>query len=103
MGKVVYIAGPITGVKTYREAFAAVEAELTAEGYTALNPAHLPETLDNGKALSICLAMLEQADAVFVLPNWAASRGAALEVSYSTYLRKPVFSTCEELKEVLHP
>lgn len=78
MGKVIYIAGPITGVEKYWEAFDKVDDDLTAKGYTVLNPARLPESLDNGKALSICLAMLEQADAVFVLPNWRRAAGLLL-------------------------
>lgn len=103
MGKVIYIEGPIIGVPKYWEAFEKVDDDLTSRGYTVLNPARLPEDLDNSKALNIRLAMLAQADAVFVLPNWASSRGAALEISYSTYIGKPHFSTISELEEVLHP
>ena len=55
--EVVYIAGPVTGVPNYWEAFEKAEDELTAEGFIVLSPTRLPHNLDNGKAMKICLAM----------------------------------------------
>lgn len=43
--KKIYLAGPITGVEGYREAFRKWEEHYRGRGYTVLNPAVLPEGL----------------------------------------------------------
>ena len=53
MKKVIYIAGPITGVPRYWEAFETAEEALTAAGYLPLSPAHMPSGLENEKAMRI--------------------------------------------------
>lgn len=99
--KVVYIAGPITGVDGYHYEFGAAEARLLAEGYIPLNPAQLPEGMTRAQYMRICLAMLDSADAVLLLPGWMHSAGAGVEVDYSNYICKPVAGSIDELKEVL--
>lgn len=64
MKKVIYIAGPITGVPRYWEAFEAAEDELIALDYIPLSPAHMPSGLENEKAMRICLAMIDARDLV---------------------------------------
>lgn len=86
--KVIYIAGPITGVKEYWKPFEQAEDELTAMGYIALTPTRLPWNLDNEKAMKICLTMIDQADAVYFLPGWDKSVGANLEMMYCKYTGK---------------
>jgi hypothetical protein len=44
-----------------------------------LNPAILPDGLQHGQYLQITLAMLEQADAIFLLNGWEKSKGATRE------------------------
>ncbi len=87
--KVIYIAGPITGVAEYWKAFEQAEDELTAMGYIPLTPTRLPWNLSNDKAMKICLAMIDQADAVYFLPGWSKSVGAQLEHKYCEYTGKP--------------
>lgn len=87
--KVIYIAGPISGVDEYWKPFEEAEDELTARGYIVLTPTRLPYNIDNDKAMKICLAMIEQADAVFFLPGWNMSIGANLEMHYCKYVGKP--------------
>lgn len=87
--KVIYIAGRITGVPKYWEAFEKAEDELTAMGFVVLTPTRLPYNLDNEKAMKICLAMIDQADAVYFLPGWSRSIGANLEMAYCKYTGKP--------------
>jgi nucleoside 2-deoxyribosyltransferase len=95
--KVIYIAGPITGVANYWEAFEKAEDELTAKGYTVLTPTRFPYDLSNDKAMKICLAMIDQADTVYFLPGWHMSIGANLEMYYCKYTGKPYFTSIESL------
>lgn len=101
MKKLVYIAGPITGVQRYWEAFEAAEEELTAAGYLPLSPAHMPDGMENEKVMRICLAMIDAADAVLFLPGSSRSRGASLEHRYCEYTGKPWARTINELKEAM--
>ena len=78
MKKVIYIAGPITGVPRYWEAFETAE-----------------------KAMRICLAMIDAADAVLFLPGSSRSRGASLEHRYCEYTGKPWARSIKELKEAM--
>nr|DAI44349.1 MAG TPA: 2'-deoxynucleoside 5'-phosphate N-hydrolase 1 [Bacteriophage sp.] len=101
MKKVIYIAGPITGVPRYWEAFEAAEDELIALDYIPLSPAHMPSGLENEKAMRICLAMIDAADAVLFLPGSSRSRGASLEHRYCEYTGKPWARGINELEEAL--
>lgn len=113
--KVVYISGPITGVPNYWEAFEHAEDDLTVLGYIPLSPARLPQGMTNEQYMRIDIAMLHSADAVLFLPGYAYSRGAQIELLYSTYLGKPhtyypmeltladrrPYATLDELREKL--
>lgn len=99
--KVVYISGPITGVKKYWEAFELAEDNLTAAGFIPLSPARLPAGLSKAQYMRIDLAMIDSADAVYQLPGWACSNGAFLECGYCGYTDKPTAESIGELKEVL--
>ena len=89
MKKVVYIAGPITGVERYWEAFEQAEEDLLSRGYIPLSPAHLPTGMTNAQYTRIDFAMIDCADAVLFLPDWTASEGASLEQAYCEYNSKP--------------
>lgn len=99
--KVVYIAGPITGVDRYWEAFEQAESELEAEGFIALTPTRLPKGLIHAQYMHIDKAMIDVADAVMFLPGWSKSRGACEEFRYVMQSKRPYGFTVENIKEVL--
>ncbi|WP_368206532.1 DUF4406 domain-containing protein [Aeromonas sp. s5] len=67
----IYIAGPMTGHnKFYKPAFNRIGDQIERQGDIALNPAVLPPGLSNEEYLNICMAMLDVADEVVMLPNW---------------------------------
>lgn len=99
--KSVYIAGPITGVTKYWEAFEAVDDELSGQGFAVISPARLPLGLRNEQYARINMASIDAVDAVLFLPGWQKSAGARMEMAYCGYIGKPVaFSVDELLKEV---
>lgn len=88
--KVIYISGPITGVKNYWEPFEKAEDDLTALGYIPLSPAHLPQGMTDEQYMRIDFAMIDSADAVlFLTEDYRSSVGMTLEVDYCRYIGKP--------------
>lgn len=87
--KVIYIAGPITGVKNYWEAFEQAEDDISACGYIPLSPAKLPKGMTNAQYMRTCFAMIDSADAVLFLTDFERSDGAQLERGYCKYIGKP--------------
>lgn len=87
---VIYIAGPIKGRSDYIERFCAAQLDLEASGWIVLNPADLPAGMPADRYMPICLAMLQQADAVYMLQGWEGSDGAGIEYLLAEYQGKEV-------------
>lgn len=89
MTKKIYISGKITGIETEAaELFAKAETWLRAFGYETVNPLTLNHNHDKSwhsymkediKALCDC-------DEIFMLSNWADSKGAIIEHTIAMYL-----------------
>lgn len=77
-----YLSGPMTGYPEFnRLAFREAEGWLTDAGHDVLSPVDAaPHGTTWSDYLRADLALLLRAEAVAVLPDWEASRGACLEV-----------------------
>ena len=88
---IIYIAGPITGLKNgNKAAFAEAADALRKIGYAVLNPATLPDDMPADHYMPICLAMVQAADIICMLPGWETSGGAQIEYRYAKYQDKAV-------------
>ena len=85
-GKIVFIAGAITGVTDYKTRFTNAEKHLQEQGATVINPAVLPPGLKWADYLRITKEMLQCADVVYVLPCWANSKGVLEELEVARKL-----------------
>ena len=90
----IYIAGPMSGLPGFnRPAFHRAAAHIVRRGNVALNPAILPDGLEQAEYMDICLAMLRCADAILMLPSWQTSSGATAEYHYAYKMALPVYTT----------
>ena len=76
----IYIAGKIAGDKRYRAKFREAAKTLEAAGHVVLNPATLPDGLEQADYMRICLAVF--------LPDYQESKGAMVEWGYCQRIGK---------------
>lgn len=79
-----YVAGPMSGLPDFnRSAFDAAARALRGAGFRVMNPAeNVPPVATPGWAdfMRMSVRQVAVADGLALLPGWAASRGATLEV-----------------------
>ena len=93
-----YISGPMTGYENYNyDAFNRVETALTANGHGVINPAKMDaeqgiEGLEYHDLLRRDMkAIVDDATAVALLPNWQNSRGATKEAFFAQQIGLPIY------------
>lgn len=92
-----YIAGPMTGYKDFnRPAFNAFALKLSLDGHVVLNPAVLPDGLEQREYMDICCAMIRCADAIFMLRGWECSEGAVAEQALAKKIGLKIIMECQE-------
>lgn len=88
---IVYLAGRMYGLPDHgRRKFEEVEERLRHMGHIVLNPANLPQGMPDEKYMPICLAMVDAADAIYLLNGFNDSPGARLESEYAGYQNKKI-------------
>lgn len=91
----IYIAGKITSEPNYKEKFDIAATSLEAQGHIVLNPAELPEGMLPADYMRICFAMIDTADAIYLLKDWYSSSGASIERNYAMYTGKSILTEGE--------
>ena len=92
---IIYIAGKITGDPNYKEKFDIAATSLELQGHIVLNPAELPEGMLPADYMRICFAMIDTADAIYLLKGWYSSSGASIERNYAMYIGKSILTEGE--------
>lgn len=91
MKPIIFISGPMANRENANMAsFHEAARDLESLGWTVLGP-HLLPVIPREKAMLICIAMIEQADAVLFLPNWQNSCGVLAEYNFAHSINKPFF------------
>lgn len=82
---IIYISGKITGDDNYKAKFAEVEKTLSEKGFNVINPCKVGECefFSYEQFLHIDFALIDVADALFMLGDWKNSKGALREWHYA--------------------
>lgn len=95
--KIIYLAGKMAGLDDLgRTQFFEKAAELEKLGYIVINPGALPIGLPGFSYMPICTAMIDAADAIYMMFGWYDSVGAKLELEYAKYQGKDVIYELDE-------
>lgn len=99
----VYLAGPMTGFPNFnRPAFNVVNDILLDQGHVVVNPTVLPDGLEHGEYIKICLPMIDACNCIIMLPGWEKSKGARVEYAYALVKRLTVFEIAHDFVVTLH-
>lgn len=83
----VYISGKISGDGGFMEKFANAEEKLKAAGYRVINPARIVAPVWKmylyDEIMEVDMSLLDLADAIVLLDDWAESEGAIKELDFA--------------------
>lgn len=82
----VYISGKITGDKDFKRKFLKAKIKLIKQGFNVINPCDISiyeGFLSYEQLLHIDFALIDVADAIYLLKDWTDSNGARLELNYA--------------------
>lgn len=85
----IYISGKISGIESEAfELFLKAQYALQAKGYQVINPFFLPHEHDKSwhSYMKADIKALCDCDAIYMLGNWADSKGAIIENTIAMYL-----------------
>lgn len=101
----VYIAGPMSGIElwNYPAFFAAAEV-VKSYGHEPINPAAGETDMTKPWEWYIrrAVKLLVDADSVWMLPGWEASRGVHVERTLAMQLGMPIYELTDEGPILLH-
>ena len=100
----IYISGPISGTKDYRDRFKVAAQQIRAKGHEPVNPCDLDRILDPATTtwtqfMLADIGLLKACDAVVVLEGWESSRGAKIEVKKAQELGMTVYKQIDNIPE----
>jgi len=103
-----YIAGPMRGIpQSNHPSFIEAAQRLRRAGYEVFSPAEGQDGEANNEtftgAMKALLPELLKCDAVAILPGWAKSEGAKLEVLVAISTGKPVYGYYQHRPQYLEP
>lgn len=88
---VVFLSGKMTGlIDLGRTQFHRYNKFFHSIGRKVIDPSCLPTDLPDKCYMPMCLAMLNQADEVFMIPGWELSEGARIENAYAAKCGKVI-------------
>lgn len=76
----IYISGKITGDKNYKQKFEKAANKLISYGYDVFNPAILPNGFEYEQYMQIDFLALSFCQGIYLLDDWASSKGAKREL-----------------------
>lgn len=85
----IYISGEISScLDTYKEVFKKKQEELEQKGHVVINPSAIPLESESSSYLHICLAMIDESEAIYMLDGFDDSKKALVEMLYADYQGK---------------
>ena len=87
---IIYISGPMAGKDEieYEADFLTAEVDLRQQGHEVINPVGLADMIpidmiDREKIMKVNLALIECADAIYLLPGWMDADGCRKEWAWA--------------------